>query len=453
MSKTKTKKAAAPAPTATTLPRAAQLLESGHLTQAEAACRAMLETKPDDADVIHLLGLTLAKRGERAAAEAELERALAIRPTYSACRQNLGLMLMESEPERAEQCFRRVTEEVPNATLSFANLAVLQEKRGDLKGAEASLRSLLRFAPLDEDALRSLAHLQRRLGQHEAEVETGYVLLRLRPNDPKLRAAVSKAYFFYFDAIWRQELRTNRNKVIRVLEDWLAVDPAHPTAKHMHAALTGKGVPKRASNEYLTRYFDEFAPEFDQNLATLGYDAPARMKDALAKLCPTPNADLAILDMGCGTGALGPLIAPWKKKMVAVDLSPKMIDHARARGVYDELHVGELTAFVSTKKAAFDVAMCLDTLIYIGELDDVFRATHAAMKPGGLFFGTTEERTDDTDPGFSLHDGGRYSHSQKYMRDMLEKNGFEVIELSRQPLRKERGEPVPGLFFTARRKD
>src|SRR5947209_6872260 len=63
-----------------------------------------------------------------AAAEEQMERALAVRPAYPACRQNLGLMLMESEPERAEQCFRRVIEEVPNATVAHKSLAMLAQR-------------------------------------------------------------------------------------------------------------------------------------------------------------------------------------------------------------------------------------------------------------------------------------------------------------------------------------
>ena len=74
MSKKNSKKeVAAQAPAADTVARAAQLLESGHLTQAESVCRAILGTNPDDPDVLHVLGLVLVRRGETAAAEEQLE--------------------------------------------------------------------------------------------------------------------------------------------------------------------------------------------------------------------------------------------------------------------------------------------------------------------------------------------------------------------------------------------
>ena len=58
-----------------------------------------------------------------------------------------------------------------------------------------------------------------------------------------------------------------------------------------------------------------------------------------------PAKALDVLDAGCGTGLCGPLLAPYARRLVGVDLSAR---HARRRrsekGVYDELVKGELTA-------------------------------------------------------------------------------------------------------------
>ena len=53
-----------------------------------------------------------------------------------------------------------------------------------------------------------------------------------------------------------------------------------------------------------------------------------------------------MLDAGCGTGLCGPLIAPYARRLVGVDLSERMLAQARARDVYDELVKGELTAYL-----------------------------------------------------------------------------------------------------------
>lgn len=50
------------------------------------------------------------------------------------------------------------------------------------------------------------------------------------------------------------------------------------------------------------------------------------------------------MDLGCGTGLMGPLLRQHVEHLAGVDLSQGMIDKARERGCYDELAVGELAA-------------------------------------------------------------------------------------------------------------
>ena len=50
---------------------------------------------------------------------------------------------------------------------------------------------------------------------------------------------------------------------------------------------------------------------------------------------------LDVLDAGCGTGLCGPLVAPYARRLVGVDLSARMLDAGRRRdSVYDELYQG-----------------------------------------------------------------------------------------------------------------
>ena len=48
-----------------------------------------------------------------------------------------------------------------------------------------------------------------------------------------------------------------------------------------------------------------------------------------------------ILDAGCGTGLCGPLLKPWARRLVGVDLSGGMLEKARALQLYDE-HIESL---------------------------------------------------------------------------------------------------------------
>ena len=53
----------------------------------------------------------------------------------------------------------------------------------------------------------------------------------------------------------------------------------------------------------------------------------ARLADA--RLSPAKALD--ILDAGCGTGLCGPLLAPYARRLVGVDLSDGMLKHAREK--------------------------------------------------------------------------------------------------------------------------
>lgn len=58
------------------------------------------------------------------------------------------------------------------------------------------------------------------------------------------------------------------------------------------------------------------------------------------------------VDLGCGTGLMGPLLRNHvADSLVGVDLSAGMVVHARDRGCYDDLAVGELVEYLQQLKA------------------------------------------------------------------------------------------------------
>ena len=67
----------------------------------------------------------------------------------------------------------------------------------------------------------------------------------------------------------------------------------------------------------------------------------------------------------------GALVAPYARRLLGVDLSAKMIAHAQERKVYDSLVKSELTTYLRDVRAAYDVIVSADTLVYFGPLEDV----------------------------------------------------------------------------------
>ena len=76
-------------------------------------------------------------------------------------------------------------------------------------------------------------------------------------------------------------------------------------------------------------------------IGQLGYAAPQILLDLAAMVMPGRER-LSILDLGCGTGLAGAAFRPLAARLDGIDLSPAMIEKARARGIYDHLAVADL---------------------------------------------------------------------------------------------------------------
>jgi predicted TPR repeat methyltransferase len=101
---------------------------------------------------------------------------------------------------------------------------------------------------------------------------------------------------------------------------------------------------------------------------------------------------LDILDAGCGTGLCGALLRPFANRLHGVDLSPGMLEKARADGHYDALIECELTAFMDARPQHYDVIACADTLCYFGDLHSVVKAAGVALRMAGRFAFSVESQ-------------------------------------------------------------
>lgn len=212
---------------------------------------------------------------------------------------------------------------------------------------------------------------------------------------------------------------------------------------HHLKALTDPKSPERASNAYISSIFDDFAASFDSKLALLQYHAPQLVTTALASRYADARNALDVADAGCGTGLCGPLLAPWAKRLVGVDLSSGMLDKARQRAVYTELHHMELCQFLGGQPQTFDVVVSADTLVYFGDLTAVLAACQHSLRCGGHAFFTVEALLDDA-LAHRLAPHGRYAHSRSHLRAAAQAAGLAMRAIDPHTLRTERGEPVAG---------
>jgi predicted TPR repeat methyltransferase len=166
---------------------------------------------------------------------------------------------------------------------------------------------------------------------------------------------------------------------------------------------------------------------------------------ALRSLPVPENADT--LDLGCGTGQCAPYLRPFSRSLTGVDLSEKMLDKARERGLYDHLECRDISEFLTQRGDQFDLIVAADVFVYFGDLGPIFSQVQNALRPNGYFCFSTE-LSESAD--FTLTSSNRFAHSLPYLRRLANSAGFELTKAEPAPLRTENGVQVMGYAAVMR---
>ena len=419
---------------------AMRLHRTGQLAEAEKLYRGILDVAPAHPDALHYMGLLAHQEGRNDAAIAYIEKSLAVAPDRADCYSNLGIVLQaQGRLDDAILAYRRAIALNPVHANALSNLGVLLRATGKPAEAEEAYRAAIRADPDHIDAYTNLGVLYTALKRNEEAVACFCKIITLRPKHKPARRLLALAHCTIGEI----------GAAVKIFEEWLEEEPDNPIARHMLAACTGRGVPARASDDFVADTFDSFAASFESKLASLSYRAPSLVVAMLQNLRSAPAKDLDVLDAGCGTGLCGPLIAPYARRLTGVDLSAAMLDHAKAKNVYDELVKGELTQYLAQNNHAFDVIVSADTLVYFGDLQEVLSAAAQALRPKGHLIFTLERADEiDAEAGYRLELHGRYSHRAAYVTRLLNRAGLTPI-IEHAELRLESGVPVAGLVIGA----
>jgi len=220
-------------------------------------------------------------------------------------------------------------------------------------------------------------------------------------------------------------------KALQALASLSGVDDEVAQARAMLAA-------PRSDAGYVRHLFDQFAADYDQRMTgQLAYAAPTILRQLAGLVMPGAEG-LRVLDLGCGTGLTGLAFKDMAATLDGIDLSPVMVEKARARRIYDRLIVGDIEA----AQGPYDLWLAADTLVYLGDLAKIFAAARRSLPAGGIFLFTIERKDGD---GFELGPKRRWRHSENYLRQQAQTHGFDVTGLMECVPRHEAGQPVAGF--------
>jgi ubiquinone/menaquinone biosynthesis C-methylase UbiE len=105
------------------------------------------------------------------------------------------------------------------------------------------------------------------------------------------------------------------------------------------------------------------------------------------------NADMAVLEIGCGTGSTAIAHAPYVKHILATDISSNMLEIAQAKADAQQLsNVSFQRSSVDDLRApgaSFDAVLALNILHLLENWDEALGKIYALLKPGGIFVSST----------------------------------------------------------------
>lgn len=103
--------------------------------------------------------------------------------------------------------------------------------------------------------------------------------------------------------------------------------------------------------------------------------------------------DMTVLEIGSGSGTTALLHAPHVRAIHGIDISPKMVAHARdearkaqiGNATFDVGTIGEF----SRPDASHDMVLALSVLHLLDDWRATIRKVHGLLKPGGYFVSST----------------------------------------------------------------
>jgi len=355
------------------LVQASQAHSAGRLAEAEHGYLQVLKSKPGWGQVINALGTVYLDLSEFDKARSCFEKASTlVPPELSACYNLARLQQRDGDHEQALILYQKILEVQPERGEVWNNLGLANRETGNQDQAFSCFQNAVNFAP---DMAEAWNNLGVALDENNSVEEAITAYRRAVAIDP----AYPSAHFNLGSALQKQK---NFTEAAEHYQKVLELAPDHKPARFMLQSLGDAGeIPEMAPVEHVRRIFDQCAKNFEKTLVKdLEYKTPELLFNLVQPhLTPAMN----VLDLGCGTGLGAGLYRPFAKTLSGVDVSPKMLDKAAEKNVYDTLEAFDILqewVFPHT----FDLIYSSDVFVYFGKLERIIGAISAQLERGGI---------------------------------------------------------------------
>ena len=348
--------------------------------------------------------------------------------------------------DAALQSAQRVVELAPMSPLGYFCLSETERARGNVTAASTSINQALMLAPTNLQFREFAVNLATAQGNHAATESHLRAAFAQNGDIPGIRTLIGNALRsqskFAEAETWLTQaveadgndadaqhglamlayLRDDRVAARQHIAYALQVRPADVGYLYLDAVFRGEA-PAHPPEAMAQSLIDRDASRFDANPdAVHKHRVAATVAAAIRERFP--ERKLNILDLGCGSGALGVALGRIDGFFVGVDLSMPMLEEAKKHDVYARLHhVNLLDALAATDANEYEVIVAVDVFIHLGALDAAIAGAHKVLRPGGWLFFSCADAPDDG-ANFVVRKSMHYAQSQRYVKRLLNASGF-----------------------------
>ena len=330
--------------------------------------------------------------------------------------------------EENETYYLKVLDLDPDNIPAHANYANLLYKQNRTLEALEEYRKAVILNPDLPELSNNLALVLKDLGDYERALD---LMMNAFIKDNKniefsLNIAETLILFYPKD----------NTKALSIAEKWSNLSPDNVFAKHTLASFKGEQL--NPDNQYVKELFDMFALTYDNTMQQIKY----AVIDKIDQL----NIEFSgnILDLGCGTGAFASRFHNENVTITGIDISQNMLDIANKKNIYHKLINADIVDFLKDNTLKYNFVVAADVFEYIDNIEDVI----SNIGKTTLIF-NIETANEDIEK-YALSYNGRFKHNPKYVKNILNKYGYQnILEYSLE-LRQENGTPVNGILFVAK---